>query len=175
MVFNLMKVAVDQCSVDEKLFEIEKKELKLEKERLLKHTIYQDFMDIVMHVDDKSVNVLPVQNTFLDDNISLDMMKMENDHLMELLVSQDLVHTAVNSLAVINDYQSMEKSYIEEYERNLKLPAELSQINELLKTCSRLEQRCISLELKLQHDKESLQNNISCENLNAPEFQDFLK
>ncbi|GJX33205.1 hypothetical protein Tco_0243060, partial [Tanacetum coccineum] len=60
---------------------------------------------VVMHADVKSVNVLPVPNTFLDDNIALDVMKMENDHLMELLVSQDLVHTAVNSLAVINDYQ----------------------------------------------------------------------
>nr|GEV73558.1 hypothetical protein [Tanacetum cinerariifolium] len=64
-------------------------------------------MNIVMHADDKFVNVLPIQNTFLDDNIALDMMKMENDHLMELLVSQDLVHTAVNSLAVINDYQRL--------------------------------------------------------------------
>nr|GEX75180.1 hypothetical protein [Tanacetum cinerariifolium] len=86
-------------------------------------------------------NVLPVQNTFLDDNIALDVLKMENDRLMELLISQGLVHTVVNSLAAINDYKSMERSYIEEYERNLKLAAELSQINELSKTCSRLEQR----------------------------------
>ncbi|GKD40412.1 hypothetical protein Tco_1260619 [Tanacetum coccineum] len=94
-----------------------------------------------MHADVKFNNVLPVPNTFLDDNIALDVMKMENDRLMELLVSQDLVHTVVNSLAVINDYQSMEISYIEEYEKNLKLAAKLSQMNELSKTCSRLEQR----------------------------------
>ncbi|GKA41263.1 hypothetical protein Tco_0733856 [Tanacetum coccineum] len=121
-----MEAAVDQCSVDKKLFEIEKKELKLENKRLLEHIICQDVVNIVMHADDKFVNVLPVQNIFLNDNISLDMMKMENDRLMELLVSLDMVHTAVNSLAAINDYQSMEKSYIEEYERNLKLAAELS-------------------------------------------------
>ncbi|GJR60594.1 hypothetical protein Tco_1502756 [Tanacetum coccineum] len=93
-----------KCSIDKKLFEIEKKELKLENERLLEHIICQDVVNIVMHAGDKSVNVLPVQITFLDDNIALDMM-MENDRLMELLVSQDLVHTVVNSLAVINDYQ----------------------------------------------------------------------
>ncbi|GJU08556.1 hypothetical protein Tco_1124986 [Tanacetum coccineum] len=103
--------------------------------------IGRNTVNIVMHVDNKFVNVLHVQNTFLEDNIALDVMKMENDRLMELLVSQDLVHTAVNSLAVINDYESMEKSYIEEYERNLKLAAELSQMNKLLKTCCRLEQR----------------------------------
>ncbi|GKB36468.1 hypothetical protein Tco_0881410 [Tanacetum coccineum] len=98
---------------------------------------------------------------------------MENDHLTELLVSQDLVHTAVNSLAVINDYQSMERSYIEEYEKNLKLAAELSLMNNLSKTCSRLEQRCISLELKLQHNKESSQNDKPCEIRDAPKFREF--
>ncbi|GJS31151.1 hypothetical protein Tco_0491771 [Tanacetum coccineum] len=86
-----MEAAVDQCSVHKKLIEIEKKELKLENERLLEHIICQDVVNIVMHADVKSDNVLPVQNTFLDDNIALDVLKMENDHLMELLVSQDLV------------------------------------------------------------------------------------
>ncbi|GJW08258.1 hypothetical protein Tco_1570681 [Tanacetum coccineum] len=132
---------VDQCFVDKNTFEIEKKELKLENERLLEHIICQDVVNIVMHADVKFDNVLPMPNTFLDDIIALDVMKMENDRLMELLVSQDLVHTAINSLAVINDYQSIERSYIKEYEKNLKLAAELSQMNELLKTCSRLEQR----------------------------------
>ncbi|GJS37396.1 hypothetical protein Tco_0535778 [Tanacetum coccineum] len=106
MVFNQMEAAVDQCLVDKKLFEIKKKELKLENERMLQHIICQDVVNIVMHADVKSVNVLHVQNTFLDDNIALDVMKMENYRLIELLVSQDLVHTAVNSLAAINDYKS---------------------------------------------------------------------
>ncbi|GJT17274.1 hypothetical protein Tco_0875980 [Tanacetum coccineum] len=130
-----------KCSVDKNTFKIEKKELKLENERLLEHIICQDVVNIVMHADVKFDNVLPMPNTFLDDNIALDIMKMENDRLMELLVSQDLVHTVVNSLAVINDYQSMEISYIKQYEKNLKLAAELSQMNELSKTCSKLEQR----------------------------------
>ncbi|GJR12645.1 hypothetical protein Tco_0795297 [Tanacetum coccineum] len=134
------EAVVNQCSVDKNIFEIEKKELKLNNERLLEHIIFQDVVNIVMHADVKFDNVLHVPNTFFDDNIALDVIKMENDRLMKLLVSQDLVHTAVNSLAVINDYQSMERSYIEEYEKNLKLAAELSQMNELLKTCSRLEQ-----------------------------------
>ncbi|GJY70255.1 hypothetical protein Tco_0473958, partial [Tanacetum coccineum] len=97
--------------------------------------ISRDVVNIVMHTDVKFDNVLPVPNTFLNDNIALDVMKMENDRLIELLASQDLVHTAVNSLAVINDYQSMERSYIEEYEKNLKLDApefcEFFIINEL--------------------------------------------
>ncbi|GJS19766.1 hypothetical protein Tco_0448398 [Tanacetum coccineum] len=133
----------------------------------------QYVVTIVMHADVKVDNVLHVPNTFLDENIALDVMKMENDRLMYLLVSQDLVHTDVNSLAAINDYKSIEKIYIEEYERNLKLATELSQMNELSKTCSRLEQRCMSLELKLQHNKESFQNDKPCENQDAPEFHEF--
>nr|GEX89390.1 hypothetical protein [Tanacetum cinerariifolium] len=168
-----MEAVVDQCSVDKKLFEIEKKWLKLENERLLENIIYQDVVNIVMHADVKSNNVLPMQNIFLDDNITLNVLKMENDRLMELLVSQDLVHTTVNSLVAINDYKSMERSYIEEYERNLKLAAELSQMNELSKTCFGLEPQCMSLELKHQHNKESFQNDKPCENWDAPEFHEF--
>ncbi|GKG31374.1 hypothetical protein Tco_0423862, partial [Tanacetum coccineum] len=121
-----MEAALDQCYVDKKLFEIEKKQLKLENERLLEHIICQDAVNIIMHADDKFVNVLPMPNTFLDDNIALDVMKMENDCLMELLVSQDLVHTDVNSLAAINEYKSMEQSYLDEYNENLKLTVELA-------------------------------------------------
>ncbi|GJS43139.1 hypothetical protein Tco_0568182 [Tanacetum coccineum] len=75
------------CSVDKNTFEIEKKELKLKNERLLEHIIYQDVMNIVMHADVKFDNVLPMPNAFFDDNIALEMMKMEYDRLMELLVS----------------------------------------------------------------------------------------
>ncbi|GKC17625.1 hypothetical protein Tco_1014407, partial [Tanacetum coccineum] len=51
-----MEAVVDQCYVDKKLFEIEKKELKLENERLLEHIICQDVVNIVMHADVKSDN-----------------------------------------------------------------------------------------------------------------------
>nr|GEW67511.1 hypothetical protein [Tanacetum cinerariifolium] len=96
---------INHCFVDKKLFEIKKKKLNLDNERLLEHIICQDVVNIVMHADVKYVNVLPMQNTFLDDSIALNVLKIENDRLMKLLASQDLVHTAVNSLFIINDYQ----------------------------------------------------------------------
>ncbi|GJR80481.1 hypothetical protein Tco_0151266 [Tanacetum coccineum] len=108
MVFNQMEAAVAQCSVDKKWYGIKQKELFLENDCLLEHIICQDVVNIVMHADVTSDNVLPVQNTFLNDNIALDVLKMENDRLMELLVSQDLVHIAVNSLADIVDYKNLE-------------------------------------------------------------------
>ncbi|GJV45328.1 hypothetical protein Tco_1429864, partial [Tanacetum coccineum] len=71
---------------------------------------------IVMHANDHSDNVLPSNNNSLEhDNSALEQLKHENDRSMELLISQDLVHSAVNSLAAINDYKSMEQSFLDEY------------------------------------------------------------
>ncbi|GJT93064.1 hypothetical protein Tco_1081909 [Tanacetum coccineum] len=104
-------------------------------ERLLEHIICQDVVNIVMHADVKFDNLLPVQNTFLDDNIALDVLKMENDRLIELL----------------------------EYNENLDLKAQLSKRNnmieqdvfiELSKRYSQLEKHCISLELAMQQRNE---------------------
>ncbi|GJT51116.1 retrovirus-related pol polyprotein from transposon TNT 1-94 [Tanacetum coccineum] len=43
---------------------------------------------------------------------------LENDHLLELIISQDLAHTVMNSVAEIIDYQSMEKSFLDEYTKD---------------------------------------------------------
>ncbi|GJZ35801.1 retrovirus-related pol polyprotein from transposon TNT 1-94 [Tanacetum coccineum] len=51
---------------------------------------------------------------------------------MELFISKDLVHTAVNSLVAINDYQSMEKSFMDEYEENLKLQTKIYKKNDMI-------------------------------------------
>nr|GEU53660.1 hypothetical protein [Tanacetum cinerariifolium] len=55
---------------------------------------------------------------------------LENDRLLELIISQDLVHTAMNSLAEIIDYQSMEKSFLDEYSKYVELKAKISKKNE---------------------------------------------
>ncbi|GKA96471.1 hypothetical protein Tco_0818566 [Tanacetum coccineum] len=160
-----------KCSVDKKLFEIEKKELKLENERLLEHIICKDVVNIVMHADVKSDNVLPVQNTFLDDNIALHVMKMENDRLIELLVSQDLVHTAVNSLAVINNYKSMEKSYDEAYNQCLELETELSKRNNMIEQDDAPEFRKFfiinELEAQLQAKNTTIMLKLDLEQLSS--------
>ncbi|GKD34259.1 hypothetical protein Tco_1249768 [Tanacetum coccineum] len=182
-VFNQMETEVANCSVDKKYFEIKKKELILNNDHLLEHIICRDVMNVVMHADVH--NVLSSNNNCLDtDNLALELLKIENDHLMELLISQDLVHTAVIFLAAINDYNSMKQSFLDEYEENLKLQTELDQKNdmiekvvytELSKRRSRLKNRCISLEVKLQQGKESLQNNRPSLNQNGSEFQEFFQ
>nr|GEZ12577.1 hypothetical protein [Tanacetum cinerariifolium] len=92
---------------------------------------------------------------------------LENDRLLELIISQDIVYTAIKSLEVIDDYEIMRKTYCKEYNRNLTLEVELTKMNELSKICSRLQNHCISLELKLQQNKERFQCNRSCSNLDA--------
>ncbi|GKE91678.1 hypothetical protein Tco_1572773, partial [Tanacetum coccineum] len=79
-----------------------------------------------------------------------------------LIISQDLVHTAVNSLAEIIDYQSMEKSYSDEYNENLELRAELSIRNDMVEKAiySELSKKYARLDLeplspKLLQNKEA--------------------
>ncbi|GKA98446.1 hypothetical protein Tco_0826383, partial [Tanacetum coccineum] len=166
-----------------KYFEIEKKELRLDNDRLLEHIICQDVMNIVIHANDHSDNVLHANNNSLEhDNSELELLKHENDWLMELIISQDLVHTTINSLAAINDYKSMQQSFVDDYNETLVLKDKLAKknymiehvvYNKLLKRCFQLENRCISLEIKLQQSKESFQNNRPSHNQDAPKFKEF--
>ncbi|GJX49842.1 hypothetical protein Tco_0276687 [Tanacetum coccineum] len=121
---------------NKKYFEIEKKELSLDNDRLLEHIICQDVTNTIMHANDHFDNVSCAYCCY--------------------------------SLAAINDYKSMQQSFMDEYNETLVLKAELAKkhdiiekavYNELLKRCSRLENQCISLEIKLQQSKESRTNH----------------
>nr|GEY31077.1 retrovirus-related Pol polyprotein from transposon TNT 1-94 [Tanacetum cinerariifolium] len=121
-----MESAVEQCYVDKKYFDIQKKELSLDNDQLLDHIIYQEVMNIVMHADSVHVNVLSANKCLVNDNLVIKRLDQENDHLLELLLSQDIVHICVNSLASPNDCHKMQQSFINEYNENLVLKAELA-------------------------------------------------
>ncbi|GJU58241.1 hypothetical protein Tco_1236007 [Tanacetum coccineum] len=154
-----VKAVVDQCSIDKKYFDIQKKELSIDNDRLLDHIICQDVMNIVMHADSVLANVLPADDKCLvNNNLEIKRLEQENDHLFELLLSQDIVHICVNSLASRNDCREMQQGFIDEYNENLMLKDELAKkgqmvekkmFNEVLLRCSRLENRNVNLELKL--------------------------
>ncbi|GJZ82272.1 retrovirus-related pol polyprotein from transposon TNT 1-94 [Tanacetum coccineum] len=86
----------------------------------------ENVMSVVMHAIVKNANCLE------HDNLESEPLKKENDRLFELLISQDLVHTAVNSSAEIIDYQNMEKSYLDEYAECVQLKAKLSKQNNMI-------------------------------------------
>ncbi|GJS50552.1 retrovirus-related pol polyprotein from transposon TNT 1-94 [Tanacetum coccineum] len=116
-----------KCSVDKKYFDIQKKELSLDNDRLLDHIICQDVTNIVMHDNFVLVNVLSANHICLvDGNLKSERLKQENDHLFELLLSQDIVYIYVNSLATLTNYAKMEQDYNDEYSENLVLKAELA-------------------------------------------------
>ncbi|GJS12503.1 retrovirus-related pol polyprotein from transposon TNT 1-94 [Tanacetum coccineum] len=122
--------------------------------------VEQYMMNIVMHADSVPVNVLPADNNCLvNDNIEIERLEQENDHLFELC-------------------------FIHKYNKNLMLKAELAKkehmveknfFDEVVLRCSRLKNRGTNLELKLQHQKESFLNNRSFNNHNSPEILEFFK
>nr|GEW62233.1 hypothetical protein [Tanacetum cinerariifolium] len=134
MVFNQMKADVEQCSVDKKYYDIQKKEVSLDNDRLLDHIICQDVMNIVLHADYVLAKVLPADNKCLvNDNLEIERLEQENDHLFKLLLSQGIVHICVNSLASRNDCREMQQGFIDEYNENLMLKAELAKRDKWLK------------------------------------------
>ncbi|GJY99854.1 hypothetical protein Tco_0517284 [Tanacetum coccineum] len=98
MVFNQMEAAVDQY-----------------------------VMNIIMHVDYVLTSVIHADNKCLvDANLESERLIQENDHLFELLLSQDIVHICVNSFATLTNYAKIEQHYIDEYSEDLMLKAELA-------------------------------------------------
>ncbi|GJY72736.1 retrovirus-related pol polyprotein from transposon TNT 1-94 [Tanacetum coccineum] len=73
---------------------------------------------------------------------------LENDQLLELIISQDLVHTDVNSYVAIVDYMQMEKSYLDEYNECLELKVELSRKNEMVEKAEFFEINNLKAQLK---------------------------
>ncbi|GKC16436.1 hypothetical protein Tco_1013218 [Tanacetum coccineum] len=109
---------------------------------------------------------------------------IENDRLLEQILSQDIVCIAMHSHDDNDNYASMEKSYVEAYNQCLELEAELVKKKdiieqdvfiELSKSYSKLEKHCISLEIVVQQSKESFHNDKSCDNQDAHEFCEFFE
>ncbi|GJZ58053.1 hypothetical protein Tco_0613547 [Tanacetum coccineum] len=101
---------------------------------------------------------------------------VEND------LPRELPSITMHSYAdLVDKYDDMEKSFIDEYNKCLELEAELSKkkdmvekdvYNELSNKFSTLEKHCISLKIVVQQSKESFQNDRPCNNQDAPEFHE---
>ncbi|GJT89307.1 hypothetical protein Tco_1071024 [Tanacetum coccineum] len=66
-IFQQMKTKVEQCSVDRRYFEIEKKELLIENERLLEKIISQDIVCTAMHSNDDLVKYAEMEQSYIDE------------------------------------------------------------------------------------------------------------
>ncbi|GJT30920.1 retrovirus-related pol polyprotein from transposon TNT 1-94 [Tanacetum coccineum] len=104
---------------------------------------------------------------------------LENDRLLQKIMSQDVLLTVMNSMSLNNDSVNMEMQKCESCEKWLNLDAELSKskqaYNDFLKNYSQLEKHCISLEASMQLKQEVFQNNESCVSQNAVEILEYFE
>ncbi|GJU20426.1 retrovirus-related pol polyprotein from transposon TNT 1-94 [Tanacetum coccineum] len=117
---------------------------------------------------------------------------IENDRLLDQIISQDIVNIVVNSSLDINTSVNVNSSvamndsvnYVEMCNKCLELEAELikqhnmvekDEYNRLSKSFSKLEQHCISLELAMQLNKENFQKNNTSVNQTKPSFDQLFE
>ncbi|GKB47009.1 retrovirus-related pol polyprotein from transposon TNT 1-94 [Tanacetum coccineum] len=104
---------------------------------------------------------------------------LENDRLLQQIISQEVLLTVMNSMSLIGEYVNMDRKRKESCDKFFNLEAELLKSqnvhNDLLKSYSQLEKYCISLELLIQLNQEIFQKDESCNNQNALEILEFFE
>ncbi|GKA96027.1 hypothetical protein Tco_0818122 [Tanacetum coccineum] len=104
---------------------------------------------------------------------------LENDRLLQKIMSQDVLITMMNSMSLNNNSVNIEMLKCELYEKCLNLDAELSKskqaYNDLLKNYSQLEKLCISLEVSMQLKHEVFQNDDSYVSQNVVEIPEYFE
>ncbi|GJZ81837.1 hypothetical protein Tco_0646831 [Tanacetum coccineum] len=73
---------------------------------------------------------------------------------IKLIISQDLVHTAVNTLATLADYNKMEQSYVDEYNECLELKTGLSKKNDVVEKAVYNEEHADTLHEIIEHARD---------------------
>ncbi|GJV78077.1 hypothetical protein Tco_1509661 [Tanacetum coccineum] len=104
---------------------------------------------------------------------------LENDRLLQQIMSQDVLLTVMNSMSLNGESVNMERKRNESCDKCFNLDAELLKSqnahNDLLKSYSQLEKHCISLELSIQLNQEIFQKDESCDNQNALEIPEYFE
>ncbi|GKE69627.1 hypothetical protein Tco_1527699, partial [Tanacetum coccineum] len=104
---------------------------------------------------------------------------LENDRLLQQIMSQDVLLTMMNSMSLNGESVNMERKRNESCDKIFNLDAKLLKSqnthNDLLKSYSQLEKHCISLELSIQLNQEIFQKHESCDSQNALEILEFFE
>ncbi|GKB18241.1 hypothetical protein Tco_0852164 [Tanacetum coccineum] len=107
-------------------------------------------------------------------------LSIDNDQLLKQIMSQEIMHIAVNSV----DSLVVKMSCVNDCNKCLELETELLKkkdliekevYDRLLKSYSTLEKHCISLELTTQLNQEIFQKDNFCENQNVPTFNQLFE
>ncbi|GJR63011.1 putative ribonuclease H-like domain-containing protein [Tanacetum coccineum] len=112
--------------------------------------------------------------------IQIKQLSIDNDRLLKQIMSQEIMHIAVNYVDILK----VNKSSVDECNKCLELETELLKkedliekdvYDKLLKSYSTLEHHCISLELTTQLNQEIFQKDNFHENQNAPTFNQLFE
>ncbi|GJZ13026.1 hypothetical protein Tco_0548256 [Tanacetum coccineum] len=98
---------------------------------------------------------------------------LENDRLLQQIMSQDVLLTVMNSMSLLGE--SMDGKKKESSNLEAELLKSQNAFNDLLKRYSQLEKHCISLEVSIQLNQEIFQKDESCNNQNALEIPEFFE
>ncbi|GKF06362.1 hypothetical protein Tco_0037030, partial [Tanacetum coccineum] len=98
---------------------------------------------------------------------------LENDRLLQQIMSQDVLLTLMNSMSLSSDTVNMDGNSKESCNLEAELLKSQNTFNNLLKSHSQLEKHCISLECSIQLNQEIFQKHESCDNQNALEIPEF--
>nr|GEU46837.1 hypothetical protein [Tanacetum cinerariifolium] len=104
---------------------------------------------------------------------------IENDQLLDKLISQEIVNIMLNSIVIICDFEKKNQDFVDTCNKCLELKVKLIKKNdvyiELSKRFSNLEQHCISFEVSIQLNKEIFQKDKSSDNQNNPKIQEYFE
>ncbi|GJY91306.1 hypothetical protein Tco_0506502 [Tanacetum coccineum] len=104
---------------------------------------------------------------------------LENDRILQQIMSQDVLLTMMNSMSSNGKSMNMERKRNESCDKCFNLDAELFKTqnahNDLLKSYSQLEKHCISLELSKQLNQEIFQKDESYDNQNALQIPEYFE
>nr|GEW93751.1 hypothetical protein [Tanacetum cinerariifolium] len=104
---------------------------------------------------------------------------LENDRLLQQIMSQDVLLTVMKSMSLNGKYVNMERKRNESCDKCFNLDAELLKTqnahNDLLKSYSQLEKHCISLELSNRRNQEFFLKDESCDIQNVFEILEYFE
>ncbi|GJW65362.1 hypothetical protein Tco_0117246 [Tanacetum coccineum] len=139
----------------------------------------RDLLNEIMEVQtvfnqmDAAVQLFSVDKQCLE--ITKKELFLENDRLLQQIMSQDVQLTVMNSMSLIGESVNMDGKRKESCNLEAELLKSQNAFNDLLKRYSQLERHCISLEASIQLNQEIFQKDESCDNQNALEIPEFLK
>ncbi|GJR19214.1 integrase, catalytic region, zinc finger, CCHC-type containing protein [Tanacetum coccineum] len=100
---------------------------------------------------------------------------LENDQLLQQIMSQEVLLTVINSMLLIGETVNVDGNRKESCNLEAELLKSQNAFNDLLKRHSQLEKHCISLECSIQLNQEIFQKRESCDNQNALEILEFFE